>query len=216
MSRLRDGLSNAALARTKFLKLSRTMTQPPAHTIDWPAVLEYHKPWLRKVLRSRIGDRHEVDDLFQEIALAVFRQSKTSSTENNTLKTKGTVPNDPEKVAPWLYRLAVRQAVNFHRKRGRKSDAKPNSELDPFATTLQPLDWMLAKEQQTNLQTALQKLRPQEREVLTLKYSENWSYNQMAKHLGVPVRTIEYRLLTARKKLRHLLMQMETSGVSSL
>ncbi len=176
------------------------MTHISDQAIDWPAALEKHRPWLQKVLRCRVGDRHEVEDLFQEIALAVFRQSKH--------KTK--VPQDPNKVAPWLYRLAVRQAVNFHRRTNRKSDAKPTAELDSYSSAPQPLDWMLAQEQQENLQWALSELRPQEREILTLKYSENWSYRQMADHLGVPTRTIEYRLLNARKQLRRNLVDADS------
>ena len=176
------------------------MTDSNAQAIDWTAALEQHRPWLQKVLRCRVGDRHEVDDLFQEIALAVFRQSKPTY-KNGTPK-PNTVPSDPEKVAPWLYRLAVRQAVNFHRRSNRKTQAKPTESLDPYSPDPQPLDWMLAKEQEADLKNALNSLRPQDREVLTLKYTENWTYAQMAEHLGVPVRTIEYRLLNARKTLR--------------
>lgn len=187
------------------------MTDSNAHAIDWTAALELHRPWLQKVLRSRVGDRHEVDDLFQEIALAVFRQSNPERNENGNPRA-ASVPQDPEKVAPWLYRLAVRQAVNYHRRSNRKSQAKPIAELTPFAPAPQPLDWMLAREQQSNLETALAHLRPTDREVLTLKYTENWSYDQMAKYLGVPVRTIEYRLLSARKRLRQQLAQLGTTS----
>lgn len=182
------------------------MTELNGQAIDWTAALERHRPWLQKVLRCRVGDRHEVEDLFQEIALAVFRQSNLT-VDNGPAKT-ASVPADPGKVAPWLYRLAVRQAVNFHRRANRKCHAKPNPELDPFSTIPQPLDWMLAKEQQQNLQDALNQLRPQDREILTLKYTENWSYQQMSEHLGVPVRTIEYRLLNARKQLRRKLVKL--------
>ncbi len=182
--------------------------------IDWPAALERHKPWLQKVLRSRIGDRHEVEDLFQEIALAVFRQAKPERQPDGTDRPV-TVPQNSEKVAPWLYRLAVRQAVNFHRRINRKSQAKPSPELEPFSPTPQPLDWMLEKEQEENLQTALGELRPQDREILMLKYTENWSYNQIAKHLGVPVRTIEYRLLNARKSLRKILTRIGQHNLSN-
>lgn len=189
-----------------------------AHSaIDWQAALAQHKSWLHKVLRSRIGDRHEVEDLFQEIALTVFRQSKPQQQSDGTVKPANT-PRDPEKVAPWLYRLAIRQAVNFHRRINRKSQARPDPNLEPFSADPQPLDWMLAREQKQNLQTALQELKPQHREVLALKYSENWSYKQIAKHLGVPVRTIEQRLFHARNMLRKnlaLIAQSETPRVQT-
>lgn len=174
--------------------------------IDWPAQLEQHRPWLAKVLVCRIGDRHEVEDLLQEIALAVFRQSspkvKTSENDPHQQRTSGSVPNDPEKVAPWLYRIAIRQAVNFHRKSNRKSHAQPVGHLEVSADSLEPLDWMMAQEQDQHLVDAICQLRPQQREILTLKYTENWSYQQIADHLGLPVRSVEYRLLQARKQLR--------------
>ena len=195
--------------------LARQMPQAPA--IDWQAELAQHKSWLHKVLRSRVGDRHEVEDLFQEIALKVLRQSQPSQKSDGTIKLANT-PNDPEKVAPWLYRLAVRQTVDFHRRINRKSQARPDANLEPYSNDPQPLDWMLAKEQTQNLQTAMEQLKPQHREVLALKYAENWSYKQIAKHLGVSVRTVEQRLFHARNTLRKnlaIIAQSETPKVTS-
>jgi len=164
-----------------------------AATIDWAAQFEHHRPWLRKVLRCRVGDCHEVEDLLQEIALAVFRGSSR--------------PSQPERVAPWLYRLAVRQAVNFHRRLGRKSNPVPRSDLDQFSIQLDPLAWIVAGEQQVLLTQAIERLGSVDREILMLKYTENWTYQQLAQHLGVKVRTVEYRLMRARNRLRRLLTQ---------
>lgn len=172
--------------------MSTGSTQP----IDWEAALEQHRPWMRKVLRCRIGDRHEVDDLLQEIALAVVRQSRRDAPA---------VPTDPQRVAPWLYRLAIRQSINFHRRSGRKSAAKPTADIDMVDRNAEPLDWMLAEEERDTMQQALKQLRPQEYEILMLKYTENWSYRQLAEHLGVKERTVEYRLMRARQNLRSLL-----------
>ena len=148
------------------------------------------------MLRCRIGDRHEVDDLLQEIALAVFRQIGRET---------AVLPTDAEKVAPWLYRLAVRQSINFHRRAGRKSAAQPTADLDSYDENSEPLDWMLAQEERGAMREALNQLRSQDREILTLKYTENWNYRQLAKRMGVKERTIEYRLMRARQNLRNLL-----------
>ena len=160
--------------------------------------MEQHRPWLRKVLRCRIGDQHEVDDLVQEIALTVFRQSNRKD---------AVLPTNPDKVAPWLYRIAVRQSINFHRRAGRKSAARPVADLDSYDENSEPLDWMLAEEERGAMRRALNQLRFQDREILTLKYTENWNYRQLAKHLGVKERTVEYRLMRARQNLRYLLSQ---------
>lgn len=161
-------------------------------TIDWTAELKQHEPWLRRVLSGRIGNRHEVDDLMQEIALAVFRQQA--------------LPTDPMSVAPWLYRLAVRQAINFHRKMGRKSNARPTPDLEVTSRDSEPLDWMLNVEQSSAMREAISELNILDREILMLKYTENWSYKLLAEHLGVKVKTVEYRLLKARRRLRKLIL----------
>lgn len=177
--------------------------------IDWETALKQHQPWLRKVLRCRVGDYHAVDDLLQEISLAVIRQSSREAPA---------VPSDPERVAPWLYRLAVRQSINFHRRAGRKSAAKPVAQIESFAETVEPLDWMMAEEERTTTQEAIKQLRPQDREMLLLKYTENWSYQQLARHLGVKERTVEYRLMKARQNLRNLLAKApyKNEGVARL
>lgn len=162
-------------------------------TIDWAAELEQHRPWLRNILRGRIGNRHEVEDLLQEIALAVFRKTNVR-------------PDDPQRVAPWLYRLAVRQSINFHRKMGRKSNAKPSPNLDVTDSSSEPLDWLLQQEQQAATARAIEKLPPRDRDILMMKYNENWSYKKLAKTLGVKEKTVEYRLMKARKLLRSLII----------
>ncbi len=164
-------------------------------TIDWEAALVDNERWLRRVLRCRVNDEHVVEDLLQEIALAVFRQQSK--------------PIDPEKIAPWLYRLAIRYSINFHRQNGRKRKLAQRVNDMGVADQDEPggeaLNWLVQREQHSMVLSALQKLRAQDREILMLKYTENWTYRQLANHLGASVNTIEYRLLRAKRRLRKLL-----------
>jgi RNA polymerase sigma-70 factor (ECF subfamily) len=43
---------------------------------------------------------------------------------------------------------------------------------------------------------------------LLLKYKEGWGYQELAEHLGITVKTVEYRLLKARRALRALLGEL--------
>ena len=79
-------------------------TQPGP--IDWTSAIERHSGWLRTVLRCRTGDGQAVEDLLQDVVLAALTQNSR--------------PTDPGKVAPWLYRVAVRQAIQHRRKLGRR------------------------------------------------------------------------------------------------
>lgn len=168
-------------------------TSSQGDLIDWDAALERHLPWLRKVIRCRVRDQHAVDDVVQNVALATLKQTSK--------------PTEPDLVAPWLYRVAVRQVINFHRRSGRKSHAKPAADINPANSTAEPIDWLMAREQQSAMQQAISQLPPQDQQILTLKYTENWNYRQLAEKLGVKERTIEYRLMKARKTLRSLLTQ---------
>ena len=189
-------------------------------TIDWPSELQQHQGWLKKVLRSRIGDRHAAEDVFQEVVVAVLRQLDVrNQNKNNPNEDRGhsTLPTDPQKVAPWLYRVSIRHAINFHRKQNRRSHAKPVAQLEVVSSDTSPLDWMLNRESNENLQQALDQLPDGLREILMLKFSENWSYQQLADHIGISVRAVEHRLLKAKKQLRTILVgstQLQTKSSS--
>ncbi len=57
-----------------------------------------------------------------------------------------------------------------------------------------PLVWILSEERQRLVRQALMKLVNRDREMLLLKYTENWSYIQLAEHLGLTQSAIESRL----------------------
>lgn len=178
------------------------MTRPQ---IDWPRVLAQHDRWLRTVLLARLGERHAVDEVMQEVSLAAVAQQAPLQ--------------DPAKVAPWLYRLAITQALLYRRKRGRLRKL-----VDRFAARFRPterddgaadpLDWLLADERRRLIRQALQRLPRRDAEILLLKYTENWSYHELAEHLGISHSAVESRLHRARARLRRELTALEVVEVA--
>ncbi len=154
------------------------MTNSPA--IDWQAALAQHDRWLRTIVLARVRERQAVDDVMQEVALAAVRQAAPLA--------------DAEKVAPWLYRLAVRQSLLYRRKCGRRRRLqesyenrqerhRENGHNGP--SVLEPLGWLLSDERQALVRQALGRIAARDREILLLKYTEDWNYGQIANHLGV-------------------------------
>lgn len=179
-------------------ELSEFRLTSPA--IDWPTALAQHDRWLRTVVLARLQERQAIDEVMQEVALAVVRGTAELL--------------DPQKIAPWLYRVAVTQALLFRRKCGRAR--KLTREAGPLLAgeqlrkeSLSPLTWLLAAERQQLVQKAMELLVPKDRELLLLKYSENWTYRQMAAHLGLSEATLETRLHRAREKLRQALARWQ-------
>lgn len=129
----------------------------------------------------------------QEVALAAVRQAAPLA--------------DASKVAPWLYRLAVRQVLLYRRKMGRRRKLLDRYvERTPPAVDdtgeSDPLNWLLSDERRRLVRKALERLAERDVEVLLLKYAEDWSYDDIAKHLGVSHSAVEARLHRARQRLR--------------
>ncbi len=173
-----------------------------ASAIDWASVLQQHERWMRTVLLARLRDLQAVDDVMQEISLAAVKQQAPLQ--------------DAAKVAPWLYQLAVRQALQYRRKAGRArklanryAEHVQPTEQDQKATD--PLDWLLAAERNAAVCAALGRLPRRDAEILMLKYTESWSYRQIAAHLGLTESAIEARLHRARTRMRRELAKAEVT-----
>ena len=172
--------------------------------VDWEQALTEHDRWLRTVVYSRLRDGEAVDEVMQEVALAAVRQAAPL--------------HDPAKVAPWLYRLAVRQVLLYRRKRGRQRkliDRYGDRSSTADAQASDPLQWLLAVERRHLIRVALARLLQRDVEILLLKYTESWSYHQIAEHLGVSHSAVESRLHRARQKLRAELAAMNVVEATS-
>jgi RNA polymerase sigma-70 factor, ECF subfamily len=172
------------------------MISPP---LDWNAALAQHDRWLRTIVLARVRERQAVDEVMQEVALAAVRQAAPLL--------------DVAKVAPWLYRLAVRQSLLYRRKCGRKRRLESSyAQFGPpalGATLADPLAWLIAQERRSLIRQALGRLAARDREILLLKYTENWNYHQIAQHVGASHSAIEARLHRARRRLREELAVLE-------
>ncbi len=160
---------------------------------DWEVRLREHQSWLRSVVLARVGEPQAVDDVMQEVAVAVVANRAPLA--------------DSRKLAPWLYQIAVRQSLLYRRKHGRRRKL-----VDRYAVRLQPkesdsrspdpLQWLLAEEQAEQVRFAMQELSGRDREILLLKYHHGWSYREISAHLHISESAVEARLHRARKRLR--------------
>jgi len=176
---------------------------PPNPSIDWQAALAEHDRWLRTVIYARVGEPQAVDEVVQEVALAALDQKAPL--------------RDPGKIAPWLYRLAVLQSLLYRRKQGRQRNLTNRyaERVRPTdgAGSVDPLNWLLADERQQLIRVAMARLSRRESEILMLKYTEDWSYRQIADRLGISASAVESRLHRARHRLRTELAALDVIEV---
>ncbi|GAB5403142.1 MAG: hypothetical protein Aurels2KO_13730 [Aureliella sp.] len=159
-----------------------------------------HENWLRTTLHARLGNRDEVDEVMQEVAVAAANQSAKA------------IP--VEKPGPWLYRVALRQVMLFRRKAGRRKklitgfgEKVAPSEEDNRSRS--PMDFLLSEERRNEVQDAMASMSERDRQLLMLKYVEGLSYGEIAKRVGVTPSAVQSRLHRARAGLRRLLARVE-------
>lgn len=176
----------------------------PAPALDWPKILAENEGWLRTVVFARLGEPQAVEEVMQEVALAAVRQKAPLL--------------DPAKVKSWLYRLAVTQSLLYRRKQGRRRKlidryAQRNRPTEQDTREFDPLDWLLSEERHRQVRTVLKQLSPRDAEVLLLKYTEDWSYRELAARLDISESAVEARLHRARQRMRAALTAMDVMSV---
>ena len=139
-------------------------------------------------------------DVTQEVFLKAFRGIQAFR-EGSSLRT-------------WLYRIAVREALNQRRwswrhLRGQSSmDAAPEDGSPAFEvedTALSPFDELAGREVQQAVQQALRGVSEVFRMAVILRDLEGLSYEEVAEILEVSVGTVKSRILRGRRALRETL-----------
>ena len=181
---------------------------PGGDAVDWAAALQRHGRWLRRVISTRVGESQAVEEVMQEVSLAAVA---------------GAAPPrlDGAQVGAWLYRVAVRQTLLYRRRSGRRRklvDAfarRGGAGASEDAQADDPLRWLLSAERADLVRQALGRLRRRDADVLVLKYAEQWSYRELAEHLGTTESAVEARLHRARGKLRAELNRLKLNEESA-
>ncbi len=165
---------------------------------DW-LVTHYHGPVYNLIL-SMLGDVADAADGTQEVFLKAFRGIR-SFRQGSSLKT-------------WLYRIAIREALNHkrwfkrHLQKNVSIDAEPQEghaaiEIEDLAAT--PFEQFAAHEIQAAVQSALQKIPEVFRSAVILRDLEGLSYEEIAEVLECSAGTVKSRILRGRRALKDLL-----------
>lgn len=145
---------------------------------------------VRYYLRRLVSAQDVADDLSQNVWLKVLRGMKKL--------------RRPASFRPWLYRIARNEALRQLGRKGRRVSLEDVE--DPPAPEDTPDDD--AQLDAALVHVALEKLAPHHREVLTLKFIEGMSYEEIASVIDRPLGTVRSRIHAARRKMRAVLERM--------
>lgn len=162
-------------------------------TPEPPALVHRHRDWLARLIAARLSCPDLVDDVLQEVAVAVARAERP--------------PVGEHEERPWLCVIAIRQAALLMRRLSRRSrllagaaEHRTQAFDDPLARD--PIYWLISRERADLVTRACSRLDPEDRRLLEWKYVEGETYPQIARRLGVLRHVAEYRVVVAKKRLR--------------
>lgn len=155
-------------------------------------LIQRHGPGLRRFLAGMLATPHEAEDLAQETFLRVWAAAGRY---------------DPDKAAPttWIYRIALRLAIDRNRRTGFRRflglEAAPEPEDDRPGVEAD----LAGRERLAQARAALATLPERQRHALLLRAVAGMTNAEIAATLGTSAGAVEQLLVRARTGLRTLM-----------
>ncbi len=157
-------------------------------------VRRYSNPLLTFITRMT-GDRHQGEDLFQEVFLTVW--------------TKRAQFNPTRPFRPWLYTIAMNKCRAAYRRRSaphRAIAVEPHTMDQKADSGPSPVDTVIATETETLVQAAVLQLPEQQRSVFVMRTFNGLSYGEIGQTLNKNPATarslMHYALASLRRELQ--------------
>ncbi|MEP6901994.1 MAG: sigma-70 family RNA polymerase sigma factor [Actinomycetota bacterium] len=127
-----------------------------------------------------LGNREDALDAVQEGFIDAFQSLKNF--------------DRAQRFYPWLYVLVRHRCFKMIAKKHESENIEETEILAPQSD--------ISNEERITLEKALLSLSKEDREIITLKYLDGSSYDEIAEHLEIPRGTVMSRLFYARKQLQ--------------
>ena len=137
-----------------------------------------------------VRDRGIAEDLVQETFLRVWNRAQGLDAQRGSM-------------GPWLLAVARNRAIDYLRSAGgRERNALEFEETDHPALYTDMERDILSSDSARRVKTAVEKLSPNQRQVIELAYFEGLSQTEMAERMGQPLGTVKTWVRAALKSLR--------------
>lgn len=174
-------------------------------------LVTYYHASVHNLVYGILGDPADAADVTQDVFIRVYRGIH-GFRRSSSLKT-------------WLYRVAVRQALNHrrwcwrHHRRQVSIDGDDEGKSRAFDLTdvkATPFEECAAHEMQAKVRKALASVPPKFRSAVILRDLEGLAYEEIAEVLEVSVGTVKSRILRGRRILKENLEPLLRSGVAAI
>ncbi|AFS77939.1 RNA polymerase factor sigma-70 RpoD [Gottschalkia acidurici 9a] len=143
------------------------------------------------------NDYDEAQDLAQEVFLKIYRQIKNFRGES--------------KLSTWIYRISVNTCLDWKKKKEKMkninfsnmvNEENKDQTIDIPDRSLMPDERIVKDESQQEIHSLIYDLSDKYKTVLIMYHFNEMTYQEIAKALDIPERTVETRLYRARRMLK--------------
>jgi len=147
-----------------------------------------------------MGSRDDVDDIAQEVFIRVYKSLPRFKFDASFFS--------------WVYRITMNLCIDEIRKRKIRKvlsldflteDALEKSRKNKDHSM--PSDSMLLDERRQIVQSALQRLKPEHRDILVLREYKDLGYSEIVEALDISLEAVKSRIFRARSELKILLSE---------
>jgi RNA polymerase sigma-70 factor (ECF subfamily) len=182
--------------------IARGLKQQDPELLD--QLIETYQHRLMRYLMFLTNRRETAEDLFQEVWIRVLR--------------RGSQYNGKARFDTWIFTIARNLVIDLSRKRTMASldeMCEGGEDERPFEIAKEgpsPLEQFQGRENAAELATVLLTLEPSYREVLTLRFHEEMSLEEIAAVTRAPLSTVKSRLYRGLASLKPKLLTLRTQG----
>lgn len=152
--------------------------------------IEKHKGIIFKISKMYMDNKHDQDDLFQEITFQVWKAYNSFKGQSE--------------FSTWLYRVALNTAIVFLKSEKRRSFIS-NQDLSLYKISQD--DYDPTKEEKLNkMYSAIQLLNPIDKAFI-FYYLEDFSGKEIANQMGISEGNVRVKMNRAKTKLKDILAQ---------
>jgi len=156
-------------------------------------LFDRYRDAIRRLFVQRLGgEADDADDLLQETFIKVYLNLHRY--------------DDGYTFGQWLYTIARNTFIDFSRKR--QSDLSIDERFSsPAATTPTPEESIINSQQRTQIERYLDALPEQYKQLFRLRFMDEYSYEEIAEKLHLPMGTVKTQIHRARERMCRMITE---------
>ena len=188
-----------------------------------PDLSDKAKQDLRLVNLARQGDEKAYADLMNKYKDSIYYMllkmvNNPSDADDLTIEAFGKAFKNIHLYTPnyafstWLFRIATNNCIDFIRRKksaptalDQQQDEQENPTSNLQSSTLDPEEELIKQQKVKHLKHVVSQLKPQYRKLIELRFFKEYSYEEIANELNIPLGTVKAQIFRAKELLFNIL-----------